>query len=133
MTTRQGQARGLPGRAEALREMLEERRRQIRAELETLFRRLREEGRPEAWDEGDRAAYGLSRELGSARVDQLARMLQQIEDALSRHAEGRYGLCAACDGEIPVGRLQSLPFAPYCRDCQETQERRPGGAVSVVA
>lgn len=102
--------------------MLEERAQQVRAELETLSRRLREEDRPEAWDEGDRATYGLGREMGTARMNQLTRMLRQIEDAIARHAEGHYGYCARCDGEIPVARLRSLPFTVYCRDCQEIQE-----------
>lgn len=106
--------------------MLEERSRSIRAELKALSRRLREEERPEVWDEGDRAAYGFGRELGSARVDQLTRMLRQIEDALARHAERRYGYCVQCEGEIPIARLHSLPFALYCRDCQEAEERRAG-------
>ncbi len=109
-------------RSAALRAMLEERAQQVRAELETLSRRLREEDRPEAWDEGDRATYGLGREMGTARMNQLTRMLRQIEDAIARHAEGHYGYCARCDGEIPVARLRSLPFTVYCRDCQEIQE-----------
>jgi DnaK suppressor protein len=109
-------------RSRALREILEERSQRIRAELKTLSRRFREEERPEVWDEGDRAAYGFGRELGSARVDQLTRMLRQIEDALARHAEGRYGYCARCEGEIPVARLRSLPFTVYCRDCQQIRE-----------
>lgn len=60
-------------------------------------------------------------------------MLQQIDDALSRHAEGRYGRCAACEYEIPVARLQSLPFALYCRKCQEAMERRLARAARAVA
>jgi DnaK suppressor protein len=117
--------------------MLEERARSTRAELEALSRRFHEEERPEVWDEGDRAAYAFGRELGSARANQLTRMLRQIEAALARHAEGRYGYCARCEGRIPVSRLQSLPFALYCRNCQEireTEERRAGGGnVRVVA
>jgi DnaK suppressor protein len=117
--------------------MLEERAQRVHAELEILSRRLREEERPEVWDECDRAAYGIDRELGSARVDQLARMLRQIEDTLGRHAEGRYGYCARCENEIPVARLRSLPFALYCRDCQEVQEteglRAERGGVRRVA
>jgi DnaK suppressor protein len=117
--------------------MLEDRAQRVRSELETLSRRLREEERPEAWDEGDRAAYGFNRELGSARVDQLTRMLRQIEDALTQDEDGRYGYCARCEGEIPVARLQSLPFALYCRDCQEIQEteewRAERGGIRLIA
>lgn len=106
-----------------MRALLEEHRRDVRAEIDSLSRLLKEEAQPDAWDEGDRAIHGLSRELRAARVDQLTRMLRQIEDALARHAAGQYGRCAACDAEIPLARLQSLPFARCCRSCQETVDR----------
>jgi RNA polymerase-binding transcription factor DksA len=82
--------------------------------------------RPETGDEADRAVYGLDRELGSARVDQLNRTLRQIDKALARQAERRHGRCVACSARIRMGRLRSLPFALYCRDCQAmAEEKRP--------
>lgn len=111
-------------RTEALTGILQERRRRILGELGTLFRRFREEGRPDTGDEGDQAVYGFDRELGSARLDQLNQTLRQIDKALARHAEGRYGRCVACNTQILVARLRSLPFALYCRDCQALAEER---------
>ena len=117
-------------RTEALAEILRERRRRIREELDRLFRRLREEDRPAAGDEGDRAVYALDRELGSARVVQLTQVRRRIDDALTRHAEGRYGRCVGCGTEIPAARLRSLPFALYCRDCQQAAEEKSRTALS---
>jgi DnaK suppressor protein len=111
-------------RVEALAAILQERRRSIQEELGTLFRRLREEERPDTGDEVDHATYGFNRELGSARLNQLSQTLQQIDNALARHAQGRYGRCIACNAQIVVARLQSLPFALYCRDCQALAEER---------
>ncbi len=105
-------------------ELLQERRRCILGEVERLIRRLREKGRPATGDEGERAAYGLDRELGTARLDQLTQIERQIAEALVRHAEGRYGRCGACEAEIPAGRLRLVPFARYCRDCQEATEAK---------
>lgn len=130
---RESQRRGTAERAAALTEILHERRRRIQEELDTLFRRLREEERPDTGDEGDQAVYGFDRELGSARVDQLHQTLRQIEDAQARHAEGRYGRCIACETVIPVARLRSLPFALYCRDCQEAAEGSRAGLVGPIA
>lgn len=121
---RERQRRNKFERTEALTGILQERRRRIQGELTTLFRRLREEGQPDTGDEGDQAVYGLDRELGSARVDQLNQTLRQIDKALARHAEGRYGRCVACNTQILVARLRSLPFALYCRDCQALTEER---------
>ncbi len=118
-TDREPRQRSTAGRADALTEVLQDRRRCVQDELDSLFRRLRE---------GDWAVYGFDRELGSSRLDQLTQMLRQIDDALDRHAAGRYRRCVACDAEIPVARLRSLPFALYCRDCQEAAEKEQSRA-----
>ncbi len=131
---RERQRNSASARPEALTEILQERRRRLRDERDTLFRRLRDEDRPETGDEGDWAVYGFDRELGSGRLDQLTQMLRQIDDALARHAAGRYRRCVACDAEIPAARLRSLPFALYCRDCQEAAEQKSrAGLVGHIA
>jgi DnaK suppressor protein len=43
--------------------------------------------------------------------------LQQIQDALERIAEGKYGACVECEGRIPKARLEVLPDTPYCVKC----------------
>ncbi len=130
---RESQRRSAYERARTLTEIVQERRRHIQEELDTLFRRLREEGCPDTGDEGERAAHGLDRELGSARVDQLNQALRQIDNALARHTEGRYGRCVACDAEIPEARLRSLPFTLFCRDCQQAAEETRAGLVAPIA
>lgn len=42
---------------------------------------------------------------------------QQVQDALQRIDEGVYGLCAGCRSEIPLARLEALPYATYCVGC----------------
>ncbi len=118
----QKNGRELSDRAKMLRGMLEGHRRAVRGELDALSHSLREDHGPETWDEGDWASSVFNRELGTTRINQLTQQLDQIEAALARQAEKRYGRCAACDAEIPLARLRSLPFALYCRDCQEAAE-----------
>jgi DnaK suppressor protein len=43
--------------------------------------------------------------------------LQQVQDALERIAEGKYGACVECEGRIPKARLEVLPDTPYCVKC----------------
>ena len=119
--TRRG---GTPEWAQAVTAMFAEQRRRIQGELNTIFGRLRENGHPENGDAIDWAAFGYDRELGSARVNQLNQMLRQIDQAGARHAQGRYGRCGHCTEAIPLARLRSLPFALYCRACQDTKEQR---------
>jgi DnaK suppressor protein len=117
---------------EAVTGMLAEHRRRIQGELNTAFGRLRENGHPENGDAMDWAEFGYDRELGSARVNHLSRILRQIDQAVARHAQGRYGRCLHCNTEIPLARLRSLPFALSCRVCQDTEERWVRGLRAVA-
>jgi len=48
--------------------------------------------------------------------------LQDIEEALERIYEDRFGLCEECDSEIALERLRAIPYAPLCVDCKRRQE-----------
>ena len=43
--------------------------------------------------------------------------MRMIEAALKRIAEGEYGFCAKCGGEIAPERLDAVPYTPFCRTC----------------
>lgn len=133
LKSQESRRRGTPERAEALTETLHEHRRRIREELDGAFRELREGMSPDTGDAGDRAVAQFDRELRSARLDQLTQMLRQVDAALSRDAAGRYGRCLACEMDIPVARLRSLPFALYCLECQAAAEEKRRGLVGSIA
>jgi DnaK suppressor protein len=48
--------------------------------------------------------------------------LSEIEAALDRLGNGSYGRCEACEGVIPLERLEILPMASLCMRCQRVQE-----------
>jgi RNA polymerase-binding protein DksA len=52
--------------------------------------------------------------------------LTQIDEALDRVKAGTFGLCEGCDEAIPRARLNAVPHARFCVDCQRKSERRPG-------
>ena len=35
---------------------------------------------------------------------------------------GIYGICSECEGPIPEGRLELVPFTEHCVNCLETLE-----------
>jgi len=39
---------------------------------------------------------------------------------LDRINAGDYGVCLGCEEQIPAKRLQALPWARYCVNCQQT-------------
>ena len=54
-------------------------------------------------------------------------VLQLIEDALQRLADGEYGKCQECGKEIQEGRLKIRPYAIFCVKCKEKHEREMRG------
>jgi RNA polymerase-binding protein DksA len=68
----------------------------------------------------DRDSEGLERDIAlEANREQ---MLEEIDEALSRIDEGSYGRCEDCGCEIPPPRLEVLPFALRCVDCEAKRE-----------
>lgn len=83
--------------------------------------RVLEEDYPQ--DLGDRSVTNLSRELLFQQSTHRRQLLRKIEVALERIREGTFGECTSCGEQISVRRLEAMPFAAYCRDCQESLER----------
>ena len=50
-------------------------------------------------------------ELSSQLAEVESRELRAVENALERMREGTYGKCEACNCNIPIARLQVLPYA----------------------
>ncbi len=49
--------------------------------------------------------------------------LARVEDALARLEAGEYGMCRACGRPIGAERLEAVPEADLCRECQGERER----------
>jgi DnaK suppressor protein len=83
-------------------------------------------GDREAGGEGDRAdvARRVQEHASSmALLGILADNEEQIERALARILDGRYGICEDCGGRIPDERLRIRPEATRCVPCQARSER----------
>jgi DnaK suppressor protein len=52
--------------------------------------------------------------------------LEATELALMRITQGTYGLCLACETEIPITRLLAFPSAMRCIKCQTVLEEVAG-------
>jgi len=50
--------------------------------------------------------------------------IAQIDEALKRIADGEYGHCEECSEPIPPARLEALPHARLCIQCQSNLESR---------
>ena len=110
-----------------LKQMLDDRRREIQAEVQGKMRGVREEG---AWggkmnevlDAVESAEADIQEDLEFALVQMKSETLNKINDALVRLEQGNYGNCFDCGEEIAEKRLRALPFAVRCKDCEEVKE-----------
>ncbi len=113
-------------RQEVLHKMLIEKRQEIIKEIEeSLGQSLTEDQQrrlESARDVGDQALMDLERELGISLMEMRNRRRQSIDEALTRLRDGTYGMCAECGVEISEKRLQAVPFAKLCVECQSRAE-----------
>jgi DnaK suppressor protein len=113
-------------RQEVLHKMLLGKRQEIIKEIEeSLGQSLTEDQQrrlESARDVGDQALMDLERELGISLMEMRNRRRQSIDEALTRLHEGTYGICAECGIEISEKRLQAVPFAKLCVECQSRAE-----------
>jgi len=108
-------------RYEVLSRMLTDRQAEIRNKL----RSLREAFPTEASDVKDVEEQSMEdfvRGMDYALMEMESATLRRIDEALVRLGGGTYGLCSDCGGTISEARLEALPFALTCRECQEQEE-----------
>ena len=76
-----------------------------------------------AQDVADKALSSYSREMLYGLSDQERRVLQLVEDALRRLEDKSFGTCVHCGEKIQTRRLEAVPWARHCLDCQELHEK----------
>ncbi|MGI9334997.1 MAG: TraR/DksA family transcriptional regulator [Gammaproteobacteria bacterium] len=76
----------------------------------------------------DRRVADRFRGLELAAIDRHVEELTELEVALERIEDGRYGQCAVCGEAISPQRLEVQPAAIRCIECQARREAasRPG-------
>lgn len=110
-----------------MRELLVTRRNALRKALQgdlSLLMQLREQTGGDVVDEALDAAQD---EISSQLAEVESRELANIERALVRMKNGNYGECEVCNCKIPLARLNALPYATSCIECQRAAETGSGG------
>ena|SRR5581483_5317078 len=113
-------------RYQELKHMLEDRRREIQAEVQGKMRDVRAEGlggkQNEVFDAVESSEADIQDEIEFALIQMKSETLNKINDALVRLEQGDYGNCFECGDEIAEKRLRALPFAVRCKECEEARE-----------
>jgi DnaK suppressor protein len=79
-------------------------------------------------DEDEQALSEMMQTLASQRNKQQAERVGQIDRALKRlrNQPDEFGLCEDCEEEIGDKRLQLMPFATLCLECQAKHDPKRG-------
>ncbi len=86
----------------------------------SLLKELREQS---SGDVVDFALDSAQDEISSQLAQVESRELANVEAALEKMRSGTYGKCEGCTENIPLVRLQALPYATHCIACQTELER----------
>jgi DnaK suppressor protein len=107
-----------------LKKMLDNRRRELVAEVQGRMRDVRNEGSKErdVLDQGESSEVDIQEDIELALIQMKSETLNKIHAALRRLEDGSYGDCFECGDEISEARLRALPFAVRCKECEEARE-----------
>src|SRR5713226_9335 len=111
-----------PSRYSELKRMLDQRRREIQAEVQGRMRGVREEGTwggklNEVLDAVESAEADIQEDLEFALVQMKSETLSKINDALVRLEQGNYGNCFQWGHQIAEKPVRALPFTVRCKHC----------------
>jgi len=106
-----------------LRQILMRRRDALRQALAGDLSLLKELRQQNSGDVIDAALDTAQDEISSQLAEVESRELSSIDVALERMRKGEYGRCDGCGQVIPLARLQALPYATTCIQCQREAEK----------
>jgi RNA polymerase-binding protein DksA len=101
----------------------------LQSQRDTLLQRInaiekavRHHGEALDPDFAEQAVQRQNDEVLTALDDSSIVELRRVNEALQRMEEGEYGVCVDCGLEIPMERLEAIPYAERCIDCAELED-----------
>ncbi len=71
----------------------------------------------------DEVQHASERELAIRNLDRDSNLLRNVRSALRRISDGSFGVCLHCEEEISPKRINAVPWAAFCIQCQEQADR----------
>ena len=110
-------------KAKTFQDRLTERRVALVGQVQAAEAYSRERDAEATQDPADMAANAYTKELLMSMSTNDRQLLDSIDAALARIAEGEYGKCINCGEPIQEKRLEAVPWARHCIRCQDLIER----------
>lgn len=74
-------------------------------------------------DVADKAANAYTKEFLFHQSNDNRQILTLVDEALERIKNGTYGTCVECQDEVQPKRLDAVPWARHCIECQAKQDQ----------
>ncbi len=107
---------------EKYKKLLEAKRDELLTRLQAARASEQEGPSEDAPDLGDRAISTTSRDLTYRLTTGESDILRRVNSALDRIEDSSYGECLNCGKTVHQRRLDAVPWARHCIDCQELQD-----------
>ena len=108
---------------ERFKQRLLDKERELVREMARLEEEARDSGESEVRDSTDDATSSQNTSEALQEDALASQTLTQVRDALKRIDNGTYGKCIACGRQIELARLEAVPWAAYCLEDQEKQDK----------
>jgi DnaK suppressor protein len=95
-----------------------------RGELERIVRNRDGITIEKSADALDEVQHASERELAIRNLDRESNLLRNVRSALRRIEDESFGVCLHCEEDISPKRLNAVPWAPFCIQCQEQADRQ---------
>jgi DnaK suppressor protein len=105
-----------------LRQILMARRLELGGIVHSSIRDGRQRPPKDVGDLGEDSVAVHQVDLDMSLLQMRAQAVERIDEALTRLASDRYGICAVCGLEIAERRLRAVPFAVRCTRCEDRRE-----------
>jgi len=109
-----------------LRDRLKDRRNHLLNEVMLRLNEFKNSGADRLTDTADIASNLIEDEIVMSIAQGEAREIAQIDNALKKIQNGKYGICECCGKSINKQRLMAIPFVNLCVKCKEDEERYEG-------
>ena len=110
-------------RIELYKKRLFERKQQLQETVSKTEQDGREADEEVAPDISDKATNSYTKEFLFKQSNDDRFILQLIDEALVRLDHKEFGTCVACGRDVQVKRLEAVPWARHCIECQEKQDQ----------
>lgn len=104
---------------QATKERLQALRNELTQRIEAIEADVHHKKEPVEKDFAEQVTQRENDDVLGAIDDEAKQTVRLIDAALLRIKDGTYGICSVCGEEIPVKRLEALPYATTCVKCAE--------------